>query len=116
MTIQPGQVFWGEFDASGLRPAIVISREPLNRGDTVIVVPCTSKNIAVRRRLLNCVFFAAGEFGLPKDTIAQTELTTAIPLANLRLESGPLGELDDIAFRNLIRAVGYAIGSECEPA
>ncbi len=29
--------------------------------------------------------------------------------------AGPLGQLDDVALREVIKAIGYVIESDCEP-
>ncbi len=113
--LRPGQVFLADAHQFGTRPVIIVSREPLNRGDAAVVVPCTTTNLAKRAAFPNCVFFRAGQCGLTKDCVAQAEGITALPIGQLLLDAGPIGELDEAKFRELIRAVGYAIGSECEP-
>jgi hypothetical protein len=40
----------------------------------------------------------------------------SIELSQLDLSDGPLGVLDDTAFRDVIRAIGYVMDSDCEPA
>ncbi len=36
--------------------------------------------------------------------------------SHLDLAAGPLGIVDDVAFRDVIKAIGYVMDSECEPA
>lgn len=59
--------------------------------------------------------FRAGEFGLTKDCVAQAETITYLETSDLDLDAGTLGVLDELRMRNLIRAVGNMMGSDCEP-
>ena len=113
--IRPGQIYMADFGPAGPHPVIVISREPLNRGRYALVVPCTSSRLAVRSKLPNCVPFHAGEFGLTMDCVAQCENMLSIDKAQLDLAGGPIGVLDSTALRNVVRAIGYVIESNCEP-
>jgi mRNA-degrading endonuclease toxin of MazEF toxin-antitoxin module len=96
-------------------PVVVVSREELNRGDYVVAVVFTSARFAVRSQLPNCVPFRAGEFGLTKDCVAQGETIANIPTDQLDLAGGPIGTLDDARMRDLVRAIGNVISSDCEP-
>ena len=110
----PGEIYFAD-TAFGTRPAIIVSREPLNRGDYVGAVLCTSAHFATRSALPNCVAFRAGEFGFTKDCVAQGETITFLPKADLHLDLGPTGVLTDEAMRDLIRAVGSVLDAVCEP-
>ena len=77
LAMKPGEIYWAELD-SGRRPVAIVSRESLNRGTYVQIVPFTSSQLEFRARLPNCVPFSAGEFGLPKACIAQCEMLTTI--------------------------------------
>jgi len=114
--IRPGEIYMADFGSAGPHPVIVTSRESLNRGRYALVVPCTSARFAVRSTLSNCVPFRAGEFGFTVDCVAQCENMLSIDQEQLNLAAGPAGVLDAVAFRNVVRAIGYAIGSDCEPA
>ena len=50
-----GDVWWASFYEGGERPAIVVSRNELNRGRLVLVVPCTSSRIEQRAAYSNHV-------------------------------------------------------------
>lgn len=113
--MEPGEVYFAEVGNSGPRPVIVVSRENLNRGGYVVVVPMTTSHFEHRRSRRNCVPFFAGQFGLTADCVAQCEGVSAIEISRLDSASGPLGVLDEAAFREVVRAIGYVIGSECEP-
>ena len=113
LLIEAGEIYWIDL-IDGRRPAIVVSRELLNRGEYVIVVLCTSAQFDVRRKLSNCVPFSAGEFGFPKDCVAQCEAITFVRINRIDFD-GHIGIVDDTKFRELIKAIGFVIGSDCEP-
>ncbi len=114
MALAPGQIYFADFNG-GHRPVIIISRETLNLGRYVLAIPLTSTNFEVRSKQRNCVPFQAGDFGLPKDCVAQAEAVSFIEIAALDVAEGPVGTLDDAAMRSLIKAVGFVISSDCEP-
>jgi mRNA-degrading endonuclease toxin of MazEF toxin-antitoxin module len=113
--MQPGEVYMADFGEAGPHPVIVLSREELNRGRYALVVVCTSARFAVRCKLPNCVPFHAGTFGFTVDCVAQCENLLSIDKAQLDLDDGPRGVLDDVALRDVIKAVGYVMQSDCEP-
>lgn len=104
-----------DFDQAGPHPIIVVSREDLNRGNYVVAVVCTSARFATRSQLPNCVPFRAGQFGFTADCVAQCENILSVEKAQLVLDAGPVGVLDELALRDVIRAIGYVIESDCEP-
>ena len=116
MPLRPGEIYWVNLVDGGRRPVVIVSREELNRGHSVVGVGITSSRLELRRQSPNYVPFRAGQFGLTKDCVAQAESITVFDLAHVDLETGPLGKLDSRAMRGLIRAVGYMIDSDCEPA
>lgn len=65
--------------------------------------------------LPHCVAFQAGEFGLTKDCVAQAEAITYVAASDLDLDAGAVGALDEVRLRDLIKAVGNMMGSDCEP-
>ncbi|HEY7154134.1 MAG TPA: type II toxin-antitoxin system PemK/MazF family toxin [Gemmataceae bacterium] len=113
--IRPGEIYMADFPQAGPHPVIVISRESLNRGSYALVAVCTSARFAVRSTLSNCVPFRAGQFGFSADCVAQCENILSIEKSQLDLVAGPIGVLDDVALRDVIKAIGYAIESDCEP-
>ena len=112
--IHPGEIYLADTEA-GKRPAVVVSREELNRGRWVVATLVTSAHFAVRSTLPHCVSFRAGEFGLTKDCVAQAETITFLAVSDLDIDAGVLGVLDALRMRELIRAVGHMMGSDCEP-
>lgn len=94
----------------------MVSAEKFDRGDYVTVVPVTSRHFERRRKLPNCVPFRAGEYGMREDCVAQCENIFTVELSGLGLESGPIRMLDGEKMREVIRAIGYVIEADCEPA
>jgi mRNA-degrading endonuclease toxin of MazEF toxin-antitoxin module len=113
--INPGEIYLADFPQAGRHPVIVISREDLNRGNFALVVVCTSARFALRRTLPNCVPFQAGQFGFTMNCVAQCENMLSIEIAQLDLASGPIGVLDVTALRDVVKAIGYVMDSDCEP-
>jgi mRNA-degrading endonuclease toxin of MazEF toxin-antitoxin module len=112
--IRPGEIYRAGTDA-GIRPVVVVSREELNRGNWIVAVLMTSARFSLRSSLPHCVPFHAGEFGLEKDCVAQAETISYIAVADLDLDHGALGVLDEVRMRALIKAIGHVIASDCEP-
>lgn len=113
--IRPGEIYIADFERAGPHPVIIISREALNRGAYALAVVCTSAKFSMRALLPNCVPFRAGQFGFTVDCVAQCENVLSIETTELDLDSGPAGVLDELAMREVIKAIGYVIESDCEP-
>ena len=112
--MKPGEIYWVDL-ATGRRPGIVVSRESLNQGNYVVMVLCTTKRFAIRSKLPNCVPFQAGEFGMPSDCVAQCEAIYALEKGEIDIASGMIGRLDATRLRDVIKAIGDVIDSDCEP-
>jgi len=111
--IRPGEIYLADFEEMEPHPIVIVSREELNRGNWVAAVLITSKRFEERSKQPHCVPFRAGEFGLSMDCVAQVESLFSIR----REELGEhLGTLDDERWRDLVKAVGHVMGSDCEPA
>jgi hypothetical protein len=76
---------------------------------------CSSARFATRSTLPNCVPFRAGQFGFTTDCVAQCENLLSIEKIQLDLAAGPIGVLDDISLREVIKAIGHVLESDCEP-
>jgi mRNA-degrading endonuclease toxin of MazEF toxin-antitoxin module len=113
--IQPGEIYNADFGPAGPHPIIVVSREDLNRGRYLLAVVCTSARFAIRSTFPNCVPFRAGDFGFTTDCVAQCENVLSMDKAQVDLAVGLIGTLDDMALRDVIKAIGYVIESDCEP-
>jgi mRNA-degrading endonuclease toxin of MazEF toxin-antitoxin module len=113
--MEPGEIYIADFPEVGPRPVIVVSRESLNRGHFALVVACTSSRYAVRSQLPSCVPFQAGQYGFTVDCVAQCENILSIDKRQLDTSAGPIGVLDELALREVVKAIGYVIESDCEP-
>ena len=114
--IDPAAIYTADFEDAGPHPVIVVSRPALNRGRYAVVVVCTSARFQQQRLLPNCVPFFAGEYGFTTDCVAQCENILSVELSRLDLDRGPRGMLDPARFRDVIKAIGHVLGSDCEPA
>lgn len=113
--IRPGEIYYADDPVAGRHPVVVVSRESLNRGHFVLAVFCTSSRFAERSVFPNCVPLRAGEFGFAKDCVAQCDNVLSVDIARLDLAGGPVGVLDEVALRDVVKAIGYAIEADCEP-
>ena len=111
--MNPGEIYMADLGEASPHPVIIVSREELNRGDRLVVVACTSQKLSVRSALPHCVPFQAGQFGSTKNCVAQCE--NIFLVSKDSLDAGPFGTLDDVAMRDVIRAIGNVIDSDCEP-
>jgi mRNA-degrading endonuclease toxin of MazEF toxin-antitoxin module len=111
--ISPGEIYMADLGEAAPHPVIVVSREELNRGDRVVAVLCTSQKFGVRSTLPHCVPFKAGQFGFTKDCVAQCE--NIFLISKDALDAAPVGILDDVALRDVVKAIGHVIDSDCEP-
>ena len=101
-----GDVWLVHFDEGWERPAIIVSRSELNRGHSVLVVPCTSSLVSERTRSQNHVFLPAGVGGLTKDSAAQAHLIQPVHRERLTSRLGVL-EMEQLA--EVLLAVAWAI-------
>jgi mRNA-degrading endonuclease toxin of MazEF toxin-antitoxin module len=111
--MNPGEIYMADLGEAVPHPIIVVSREELNRGNRVVAVLCTSQKFAVRSTLPHCVPFQAGQFGFSKDCGAQCENLFLVDKASL--DPNPIGVLSDVAQRDVVKAIGHVIDSDCEP-
>ena len=116
MTPHQGEIYEVNGIDERLRPVVVVSREELNRGYYVVCVPFTTKRLETRRNLENYVEFQAGEFGLTRNCVAQSELITVIEKTELDLSAGPRGTIQGKKLERLIKAIGYTLSANCRPA
>ena len=103
--IRQGELYTADSpDIGGRRPVVIVSRDSLNRGTHVLIVPFTTARFAQRWQSPSCVPFRTGEFGLNADCVAQCDALNRISVGEL--VSGPTDELDDLVMRNVINAIG----------
>ncbi|HWB53379.1 MAG TPA: type II toxin-antitoxin system PemK/MazF family toxin, partial [Tepidisphaeraceae bacterium] len=109
----PGEIYFVDLYEAGRRPVVIVSRASLNRGGYAVAVPITSTHFERRSHLPNCVSFHASQFGFTKDCVAQCEAILTVEQS--QMDTSPVGMLDESAMRDVIRAIGYVIESDCEP-
>lgn len=110
MAPQRGDIYWLPFGQEGKeRPVVVVSRDPLNEGDFVVVVPFTTQKLERRKLLKNCVFFRAGQCGLLEDCVAKADEITRILTTEINWQKGKLGRLLVPDMAKIVRAIRYVI-------
>ena len=107
--VQRGDVFYAPFGEGKPRPVVVVSRDDLNRGDYVVVVPFTTQKLENRGVLQFCVLFKAGESGLAQDCVAKTDEITFVSVTELDWKRGRVGRVLAARMKEIVRAVRYMI-------
>ena len=101
-----GEIWWTLFYEGWERPSIVASRNDLNRGRLVLVVPCTSSRVQERATYPNHVLIPSGTGELTRDTIAQTHLIQPIEVSYLERKMGKLN-IEQLA--EILLAIAWTI-------
>ena len=109
----PGEVYRAFVGADKPRPVVVISKPQFNRGHYCLAIPFTTARLSERRVRPNCVYFRKGSFGLSKACVAQAEAMTLLRRADLVHPVSRLGKLSRARMADLVSAVGYVIGADC---
>jgi len=108
-----GQIYRLKSDNVGKpRPVLIVSPVELNGGSYLSGVPFTSQQLEKRRTLRQCVWFAAGEFGLTSDCVVKADEVGFYKISDLRISEGPLGQVDETKMRLVSAALCYALGIE----
>jgi mRNA-degrading endonuclease toxin of MazEF toxin-antitoxin module len=103
--VQRGDVYYAPFGQGKPRPVVVISRDDLNRGDYVVVVPFTTQRLVQRGGLQWCVPFKAGESGLVQDCVAKTDEITFVATTDLDWKRGRVGRILAARMSEIVRAI-----------
>jgi len=101
-----GDVWLVHFDEGWERPAVIVSRPELNRGHSVLVVPCTSSLLSERADSPNHVLLPQGLGGLTKPSVAQAHLIQPVPTARL---VSRLGALEPEHLGEILLAVAWVV-------
>jgi mRNA interferase MazF len=108
--VNRGDVYLTRFDPSegseqaGIRPAVIVSRDPMNAGlSTVVVVPFTSYRPG-RRLYPSRTILPAGEGGLPQDSVAIGEQVRVVAKHRLLRLLGTLSPNAVAAIDEALRA------------
>ncbi|HEX7380253.1 MAG TPA: type II toxin-antitoxin system PemK/MazF family toxin [Pirellulales bacterium] len=108
--MERGQVFLLNPDADGKqRPMVVVSRDELNRGHSVIVMPCYSQQLDKRSKLRYCVFLEAGEGGLDKDCVVKADEIATLDKTRFDATRGALGRLKPKRMAEIAAALRYVV-------
>lgn len=105
--IHQGDVWRVAFFEGGERPAVVLSRDALNRGRLVLVAPCTTARTAERRQTPNHVLLPVGTGGVAADCVVQTHLIQPVE-AGFLMER--LGALPTAALEEVLTALAWTTG------
>jgi len=101
-----GEVWLVNFQEGGERPAVVVSRNQLNRGRYILVVPCTSARLPDRTAFPNYVHLPRGVAGLTRDCLAQAHLIQPVDASILMQRLGILGPE---RLSEVLRAIAWVI-------
>lgn len=91
------------------RPIVIISRDVLNAGHSVLAVPFYSQQLTKRKSQQWCAFFQAGEGGLPLDCVAKADEVSLIDKLEIDIAGGAVGRFDAAQMDRLLAAVKWAI-------
>ncbi|MGW8256123.1 MAG: type II toxin-antitoxin system PemK/MazF family toxin [Thermoguttaceae bacterium] len=109
MNPQRGEIYNVPFGQGKPRPVVIVSRDNLNNGDYVIVVPFTTQKVEERKKLKDCVFFNAGEGQLKEHCVAKTDEITRILKTEIDWKIGRIGRLTVPQMSKIVRAIRYTI-------
>jgi len=112
MNPERGALYYLPFGDGKMRPVVVVSRDNLNAGDFVVVVPFTTQKLERRRHLDSCAFFHAGEGGLKEDCVAKADEITRIQKVEIDWRAGRLGRLTNDQMKRIVRAIRFVIRDE----
>jgi mRNA-degrading endonuclease toxin of MazEF toxin-antitoxin module len=98
-----------EEDGDKERPIVIVSRDELNRGDRVLVVPFYSQQLEKRAKQKWCALFKAGESGLKKDCVAKGDEIQLIDPMEILWARGKLGRFNAEQMARVILAVRHAM-------
>lgn len=104
--LRQGDVWLVHLDEGWERPAVIVSRPELNRGNSVLAVPCTSSLVPERAASPNHVLLTKGTAGLTKDSVAQAHLIQPVPLTRL---VSRMGALEPERLGEVLLAVAWVI-------
>ena len=94
------------------RRVLVVSREELNRGYEVTIVPFNGSDFANKSKKPFCVPFNCGEFGLVKDCVAKCDEINRIYKNDLVTPSSPVGEISEDKLAEVLSAINWCLKSE----
>ncbi len=91
------------------RPVVIVSRDELNGGHSVVVVPFYSQQLEKRKRMNWCAFFQAGEGGLNKDCVAKCDEISSLDKTELDIPNGRIGKFKPPQMERLMNAIKWSL-------
>lgn len=118
--MQRGEIYWLPWDLHGLddgeivkekkaRPIVVVSRDNLNGGSSVLVVPFSTAKLELRQSQRQFVHFRAGEHGLTKDCVAVADQITYVDKKLIDWRKDKIGHIDALGMDRIVKAIRWAL-------
>ncbi len=97
------------------RPVLVVSRDALNRGHSLLVVPFYSQQLDQRSTLPWCSLFQIGEGGLDRKCVAKADELSRIDKLLVDLAAGPIGQFNPAQMGRVVEAMLWALQLDRDP-
>ena len=101
----------GTAATKGDRPVVVVSRNELNGGNDVTVVPFTSQPSKHRDQQMFRIPFYEGEGGLTCNCFAKTDAVGKIPIAVINIKRGSIGQISDSRMNEILEGIKWSLKS-----
>lgn len=101
-----GEVWDIRFGEGYERPGVVVSRNELNCGDLILVIPCSGSQIERRSVYQNHVLLDKGKGGLTYRSVAQAHLIQPV---DLKFFIKRRGRLDPEDLGEILQALAWSI-------
>lgn len=110
VAIQRAEIYLLKEDVAGkARPVLVVSRDQLNQGTSVVVIPFYSQQLERRRTQRYCVPFNAGDGGLSKECVAKADEIGVVDKTAIDTQRGAIGRLNAAQMAEVVKAVRYVL-------
>lgn len=106
MKIAQGDVWQINFAEGFERPGVVVTRNELNAGRLILIVPCTSSRVHERARHRNNVPIESGMAGLTSTSVAQVHLIQPVDRDWFLRKRGTIG---DEKLSEILQALAWAV-------
>jgi mRNA interferase MazF len=114
MTVWRSEIYFVDLDPArgreqaGVRPALVLSVDRLNRLPLVVTVVPGTDGANVRRNYPTTVRVSPAESGLPLETVFLCFQVRALDVS--RLAAGPAGRLSPVTMARVEHSIRYCLG------
>jgi mRNA-degrading endonuclease toxin of MazEF toxin-antitoxin module len=92
------------------RPILIVGRNELNGGHSVLAVPFYSQQLDRRSGFKSCVLFRAGDSSLLKDCVAKTDEITLVHMSKIDIAAGPVDTVSDRTMERIDDALRWSLG------